>query len=53
MPEFTITRQINAPLETVWTVLKDFGGHPAMEPRRHQVGIDVTGSGQRRINPAL
>lgn len=25
MPEFTVTRQINAPVETVWTVLKDFG----------------------------
>ena len=25
MPEFTLTRQINAPLETVWTVLEDFG----------------------------
>ena len=25
MPEFTITRQIDAPLETVWEVLHDFG----------------------------
>lgn len=25
MPEFTITRQINAPVETVWEVLHDFG----------------------------
>jgi uncharacterized protein YndB with AHSA1/START domain len=25
LPEFTITRQINAPLETVWEVLNDFG----------------------------
>lgn len=25
MPEFTITRQIDAPLETVWEVLNDFG----------------------------
>jgi uncharacterized protein YndB with AHSA1/START domain len=25
MPEFTITRQINAPVETVWEVLDDFG----------------------------
>lgn len=25
MSEFTITRQINAPLETVWEVLNDFG----------------------------
>jgi len=26
MPEFTITRQIGAPVETVWEVLNDFGG---------------------------
>ena len=25
MPEFTTTRQINAPVETVWEVLHDFG----------------------------
>ena len=25
MPQFTITRQINAPVETVWAVLHDFG----------------------------
>ena len=25
MPEFTITRQIDAPVETVWEVLHDFG----------------------------
>ena len=25
MPEFTITRQIDAPVETVWAVLEDFG----------------------------
>jgi uncharacterized protein YndB with AHSA1/START domain len=25
MPEFTITRQIDAPVETVWEVLNDFG----------------------------
>lgn len=25
MPEFTITRQINAPVEAVWEVLNDFG----------------------------
>jgi hypothetical protein len=25
MPEFTITRQIGAPVETVWEVLNDFG----------------------------
>lgn len=25
LPEFTITRQINAPVETVWEVLHDFG----------------------------
>jgi len=25
MPEFTITRQIEAPVETVWEVLNDFG----------------------------
>lgn len=25
MPEFTITRQIDAPVETVWEVLQDFG----------------------------
>ncbi len=25
MPEFTITRHINAPVETVWKVLHDFG----------------------------
>ncbi len=25
MPEFTITRQIGAPVETVWAVLNDFG----------------------------
>ena len=25
MPEFTITRQIDAPIETVWEVLHDFG----------------------------
>ena len=25
MPEFTITRHINAPVETVWEVLHDFG----------------------------
>lgn len=25
MPEFTITRQINAPIESVWDVLHDFG----------------------------
>ena len=25
MPEFTITRQIGAPVETVWAVLDDFG----------------------------
>ena len=25
MPEFTITQQINAPVETVWEVLDDFG----------------------------
>lgn len=25
MPEFTITRQIGAPVETVWDVLNDFG----------------------------
>lgn len=25
MPEFTITRQIDAPVETVWEVLDDFG----------------------------
>ena len=25
MPEFTITRQINAPVEAVWHVLDDFG----------------------------
>ena len=26
MPEFTITRQIDAPVERVWEVLDDFGG---------------------------
>ena len=26
MPRFTITRQIGAPVETVWEVLDDFGG---------------------------
>ena len=26
MPEFTITRQIGAPVEKVWEVLNDFGG---------------------------
>lgn len=26
MPEFTITRQIDAPVEKVWEVLNDFGG---------------------------
>jgi len=26
MPEFTITRQIDAPVERVWEVLNDFGG---------------------------
>lgn len=25
MPEFTVTRQIDAPIETVWEVLHDFG----------------------------
>ena len=25
LPEFTITRQIDAPVETVWAVLEDFG----------------------------
>ena len=25
MPAFTITRQIGAPVETVWAVLDDFG----------------------------
>ena len=25
MPTFTITRQITAPVETVWAVLDDFG----------------------------
>ncbi len=25
MPEFTVTRQIDAPVETVWEVLHDFG----------------------------
>ena len=25
MPEFTVTRQINAPVESVWAVLHDFG----------------------------
>ncbi|MBW1907655.1 MAG: hypothetical protein JRJ24_20660, partial [Deltaproteobacteria bacterium] len=25
MPEFTITRQVGAPVETVWEVLNDFG----------------------------
>ena len=25
MPEFTITRQIDAPVDTVWEVLRDFG----------------------------
>ena len=26
MPEFTITREIEAPIEKVWEVLEDFGG---------------------------
>jgi uncharacterized protein YndB with AHSA1/START domain len=26
MTEFTITRQIDAPVERVWEVLQDFGG---------------------------
>lgn len=26
MPEFTVTRQVDAPVETVWELLQDFGG---------------------------
>lgn len=32
MPEFTITRQIDAPVEKVWEVLHDFGGIQRWSP---------------------
>ena len=32
MPEFTITRQIDAPVEKVWEVLNDFGGIQQWSP---------------------
>lgn len=32
MPEFTITRQIDAPVEKVWEVLRDFGGIQEWSP---------------------
>ncbi len=32
MPDFTITRQISAPIETVWAVLNDFGDIQSWSP---------------------
>ena len=38
MPEFTITRQINAPIESVWEVLHDFG-----DIQRWSAGVKTSG----------
>jgi uncharacterized protein YndB with AHSA1/START domain len=43
MPEFTITRQIDAPLETVWTVLKDFGDIQRWSPGVTKSGLTSQG----------
>lgn len=43
MPEFTITRQIDAPVETVWEVLHDFGDIQRWNPG--VTGSELTSSG--------
>lgn len=44
MPELTITRQIEAPVESVWEVLNDFGDIQRWDP-------GITGSGQTSAGP--
>ena len=44
MPEFTITRQVDAPVETVWEVLHDFGDIQRWSP-------GVTGSQLTSLGP--
>ena len=44
MPEFTITRQINAPVETVWEVLDDFGDIQRWNPGVTASGLTSEGS---------
>ena len=43
MPEFTVTRQINAPVEKVWEVLDDFGNIHRWNPGVKASGLTSEG----------